>query len=158
MNSSVCSCRNLASAAGSSDRQRAAIAVALVVLAQVVAYRLLGGHLHGQIQAGVDFQPAAVEQLAAIGRLQVAAHLFGEVGGRVHVLVRRERMEQRRLEGGVGLGLGDVFFLDHAAEHVLLPVLGRLQIVVRRIATGGLRKSGEQAHSARFSCSTFLSK
>ncbi len=121
----------------------AAVALALVVVLEVLAHRLLGLQLHVEVHGGVDLQPAGVEHLFAVALLEVAAHLLGEIGGVGDIGVDPRMDGQLLVVGLLRLFGGDGAVGDHALEDVLLALFGAIEVAIGGVAAGGARQAGE---------------
>ncbi len=108
-------------------------AMRLVVAHEPVDERLARHQLHFRIERGADGEPALIEFLLAIAIEQFAPHFFGKeaagdrVGGQ-HARMHGERLGARLL----GLRVGDVAVLLHAADHVIAP-LDRAIMIAERV-------------------------
>ncbi len=60
--------------------QIAAPAVAPLIGVQTVSHCGIGGALHGHVEGRIDPQAALVHRFGSIGRFQILANLFHEIG------------------------------------------------------------------------------
>jgi hypothetical protein len=117
-------------------------ALALIERLDARAKRRLGGPLQVQVERGLDAQTALQHGLAAELLEEVAAHFFREPGrgGEVCVLGRDAEHWKLGDRGLVG-GLVDEADGDHAAQHILAPIVGRSVVAERGETRRRLRQS-----------------
>ena len=108
----------------------------LVEPAQTGVHRLVGRPLQAGVERGLDGEAALVDQLRAVARVEVLAHLLEEVRGERVALRVLAPQHDRLLLGGVGLRLRDVALVSHALQDVRAPAHGAAHVHVRAVAPG----------------------
>ena len=108
----------------------APVVLALFVIHDAAAQRVVGHFLVAGDQGGVDIQATGIGFVAILRKYQLAGH-FGHVFG-MHLVVRIARANVQLFGTRLlGLRLGDKAVLLHAVNDVLLPDFGTLGVADR---------------------------
>ncbi len=87
-------------------------AMTTIVDVQAIANGLVGGFLHLDIQRGVNAKAAFVNGFGAVGRFEILANVFKEVGCEIVARVLEMKAE-RSLAGGFFFSRSDLPFFAH---------------------------------------------
>ena len=119
-------------------------AMALVDDPESVAQGPVGEGLEPHIQRRLYLEPALIESLHTVVRLEVLPDLFDEVWSDRFVSSGPAPDLDRGRPGLVGFRRRNVAFLDHPIEDVIPPPFGRRGVHERALTVGRLDNSGEQ--------------
>ena len=116
--------------------------MAAIVDVQAIANGLIGGFLHLDIQRGVDAQAAFVNGFGAVGRFEILANVFKEVGREIVARVLEMKAE-RSLAGGFFFSRSDLPFFAHLVNDKIAAREGTSRIGKRRV-NGPAHHAGEE--------------